>query len=71
MLEVLVYSGLLCGLVLLEHGRHTTTRGRRLAVHGLVELGIASVVFLFERNWRHVECRLGDYFNKEYAKWTE
>jgi hypothetical protein len=53
MLEILVYSGLLGSLVLLQHGSHTTASLCRLAVHGLVELGIASMVFLFERNGRH------------------
>jgi hypothetical protein len=56
MLEVLVYSRLLGSLVFLEHSCHTTTRTRRLAVHSLVELGIASMIFLFERHRRHVEC---------------
>jgi hypothetical protein len=46
MLEVLVYCGLLSSAVLLQHGCHTATGTSRLAVHGLVELGIASVVFL-------------------------
>jgi hypothetical protein len=53
MLEVLVYSGLLGSLILLQHGSHTAASLCRLAVHGLVELGIASMVFLFERNGRH------------------
>lgn len=56
MLEVLVYRGLLGSLVLLQHGSHTATGARRLAVHCLVELGIASVIFLFKCGGRHVEC---------------
>jgi hypothetical protein len=54
MLEVLVYSGLLGGLVLLEDGRHTALGGGGFAMHGLVEGGITGVVLLFEGNWRHV-----------------
>jgi hypothetical protein len=53
MLEVLVYSGLLGSLVFLQHGSHATASLCRLAVHGLVELGIASMVFLFECNGSH------------------
>jgi hypothetical protein len=58
MLKVLVYGCLLGRLVLLEHGAHAALRRGRLAVHGLVELGIASVVLLFESNGRHVERRI-------------
>jgi hypothetical protein len=50
-LEVLIYGRLLGRLVFLQHGRHATARAGRLAVHGLVELGIASVIFLLERSW--------------------
>jgi hypothetical protein len=53
MLEVFVYGCLLRAPVLLQHGCHTTASLCRLAVHGLVELGIASMVFLFKRNRRH------------------
>lgn len=55
MLEVFVDSGLLSSPVLLQHGGHATASLCRLAVHGLVELGIASVVLLFKCSGRHVE----------------
>jgi hypothetical protein len=54
-LEVLVYSSLLRTSVLLEHRSHATSCLGRFPMHGLVELGIASVILLFKRNWRHVE----------------
>lgn len=54
-LEVLVDSCFLRNSVFLEYGSHATASSGRLAVHGLVELGIASMVLLFESNWRHLE----------------
>jgi hypothetical protein len=47
-LEVLVDSSLLSVATLGEHGRETTARLRRLAVHGLVEGGVALVVLALE-----------------------
>ena len=52
-LEVLVYSGLLRSFVLLQHGRQTSFDLGGVAMHGLVELCIAGVVLLLERNGRH------------------
>lgn len=49
MLEVLIDGSLLGSPVLLKHGSHSTASLCRLAVHGLVELGIANMVFLFKR----------------------
>ena len=47
-LEVLVNSSLLSSLILLKHGSHTTASLGRIAVHGLVEVGIALVVLRLE-----------------------
>lgn len=51
--EVLVYSRLLSGLILLEYSTQAALDLSRLSVQGLVKGRITGMVFLFERRWRH------------------
>lgn len=48
MFEVLVHSSLLSRTALLEHSGNSTTSLGRIAVHGLVEFGIALVILALE-----------------------
>jgi hypothetical protein len=57
--EVLVHGGLLGGLVFAQHGGDPPGGSGGVAVHGVVELGIAGVVFLLEGGGRHCGIRTG------------